>query len=86
MVPKRYDSLGAHLLTAWRGNRTQNFIGQLFGSDLTTVSKIERGYRKPGRVLALRIAKATGGFVPVETWDMPPPVEVQPDNDNDQAV
>jgi hypothetical protein len=42
------------------------------GIDFTYLTKIERGARKPGRVVAVKIEGATAGAVPVASWDQAP--------------
>lgn len=44
-------------------------MAQRVGIDPWYYAKIERGTRKPGRVVAVRIEKATDGAVAVSLWD-----------------
>ena len=39
------------------------------GIDPWYYAKIERGARKPGRIVAVRLEKASDGGVPVSEWD-----------------
>ena len=69
-------SLGAALLGRWRNERklSQVEASERLGlEDQGWYSKLERGFRKPGRSLAVRIEQVTDGQVPVASWDLPPP-------------
>lgn len=49
---------------------SQREMAERVGIDLFYYSKIERGVRVPGRVVAVRIAAATKHAVGVESWDV----------------
>ena len=63
--------LGPDLLRTWRGERTQREAAQVLGLDQGRYSQYENAKRRPGRFWAVKIAAATGGAVPIESWDMP---------------
>ena len=46
----------------------QREFAALVGASNAYICAIEKGHRLPGRDLAIRIARATDGAVPVESW------------------
>jgi plasmid maintenance system antidote protein VapI len=44
-------------------------LAQMIGATPAHVSDMRKGRRKPSRNLAIRIARVTGGAVPVEAWE-----------------
>lgn len=64
-------NLGAILLEAWRRERgfTQFKAAIHLEIDPSPLSKYERGEKRPGRVLAVRISERSDGAVPVDAWD-----------------
>lgn len=63
---------GARLLREWRraNNLTQFRAAVHLDVDPSPLSALERGKKKPGRVIAVRIAERTDGAVPVDAWDV----------------
>lgn len=61
---------GHERLRAWRERLkiTQVEAAARLGIDFVTLSKFERGKLRPGLERAVRIADATDGEVPVESW------------------
>lgn len=59
-------------LSQWRAAqeppRTAISIARELSVSHTLISEWERGTRKPGVELALRVEELTGGAVPIETW------------------
>ena len=53
------------------GIRQSDFADQV-GVGQAMISRLARGLAGPSLPLALAIARATGGAVPVECWDHPP--------------
>ncbi len=64
-------SLGAAALRAWREREgmTQFQAAGRIGIDFTYLTRIERGARKPGRVIAVKLEEVAG--IPVADWDAP---------------
>jgi transcriptional regulator with XRE-family HTH domain len=69
----RTRSHAAALIALWRENQgmSQKAASTVLAIEQSMLSKIERGSRKPGREMAVRIQQLTGGFVPVAAWDEP---------------
>ena len=67
----RRRSRGAIRLRQYRDGLelSQSEMAQLVGIDPWYYAKIERGARKPGRIVAVRIEKASRGAVAVSWWD-----------------
>lgn len=63
-------SAGHEKLVGWRKSRniTQEAAAQLFRVGQSTLCEYEKGHKLPGVQVALRIAEATAGEVPVEAW------------------
>jgi transcriptional regulator with XRE-family HTH domain len=68
-------TLGASLLSQWRKDRglSQVEACAIIDIDQGWYSKLEHGHRSPGRTLAVKIDRVTGGVVPVSSWDIPVP-------------
>ena len=62
---------GAARLARWREKLdiTQRVAAELCGLDAASYCKIERAIHGPGLQIAIRIARATDGAVPVEAWE-----------------
>lgn len=63
-------SNGPERLVGWRKGKglTQFCAAQLFRVSQAALSEYENGHKSPGVQVALRIAEATAGEVPVEAW------------------
>lgn len=61
---------GPNLLRGWRGRLglTQSQAASKLGIDCFQVSRYERGAGRPSLVNASKIANATDGAVPFESW------------------
>lgn len=69
----KYMSLGAQLLTNWRGeDREQIEIAERLGIAPETYNRFEHGYRRPNLKYASAIELLTGGNVPASSWYDPP--------------
>lgn len=64
-------SVAAQQLRLWRDAEgfSQMKAASALGLEQSQFSKFERGVRKPGRSLAVRIERATDGRVRVADWD-----------------
>jgi DNA-binding XRE family transcriptional regulator len=62
--------VAARLLREWRktDGRTQGQCARLLGVRQPTWSAYESGKKTPRTKLALKLAKLTGGAVPIEAW------------------
>lgn len=62
---------GAARLARWREKLsiTQRVAAERCGLDAASYCKIERAIHGPGLQIAIRIARATDGDVPVEAWE-----------------
>lgn len=61
---------GPKLLAEWRArvNLTQKGAAERFGFSQPSLCDYERGKKVPRIDAAIRMAKETGGAVPVESW------------------
>lgn len=61
---------GPETLVSWRKAKgiTQASAAKLFRVSQAALSEYENGHKSPGVHVALRIAEATTGEVPVEAW------------------
>jgi hypothetical protein len=59
--------LARERLKAWRGSRTLREAGEILRCHLTAIRMLEKGMRKPGRELSLRIAHVAK--IPVKAWE-----------------
>ena len=50
---------------------SQRAFAEAVGASPSFINEIVRGLKKPGRGLAVRIAQATCGTVPLDAWDAP---------------
>ncbi len=59
---------GTDLLADWMTRRTLNRteLAELFGCDLSYITKLLNGTRQPGRDLSVKIEALTG--IPVKAW------------------
>lgn len=67
---------GVRLFRAWRGGRSQAEVGALIGVSQNAVSKWEAG-ATPGLEYLVKIAAASGGAVPIESWATEEPEAAQ---------
>lgn len=91
------QSAGSKALRQWRLdlglNQTEAAVrlseaaraaGMALSLDPWYLSKIERGVRKPGRVLAILLRDVAG--VSVDAWDEPAESDASDDSSNDHAA
>lgn len=66
-------SRGATQVRLYRDERglTQAEMARRAEIDPWYYAKIERGVRKPGRAVALRLSRASEGYAAVSDWDEP---------------
>jgi len=59
----------ARLLVQWQGGRTMTEAAAALKLDQTQYWRFVNGKLKPGRLVAARIHRLTGGVVPFDAWD-----------------